>query len=43
LPAKRVEDIDLGDRVAGTKSLREQVDLVTPDEQTWREPHLRLK
>lgn len=33
LLAKRIEDIDLGDRVAGTNPLREQVDLVTPDEQ----------
>ncbi len=42
-PAKRIEDIQLGDRVAGRNPHREEVELVEPDEATWREVRLRLK
>ena len=42
-PAKRIEDIQLGDRVAASNPHREEVELVEPDEETWREVRLRLK
>lgn len=39
---KNIQDVRLGDRVAGRNPIREQVETVTPDPTTWRAIGLRL-
>ena len=39
---KNIEDVHVGDRVAGRNPLREQVETVVPDPTTWRKISLRI-
>lgn len=42
LITKRIEDIQLGDRIAGRNPLREQAELDEPDPATWRKISLQM-
>ena len=42
LPARAIEEVRLGHRVAGVNPIREQVETLEPDPDTWRTIHLEM-
>jgi len=42
-PAKKIEDIQVGDRVVGVNPLREQVEKIQPETATWRKISLCMR